>query len=155
MTEQFKLITNAQESKIFKRNVTTIKIKCSNNFPRPYSVELPTQAWNKAKISPYTPLKTALRKRENSLYKWRILIGRISWRIPPGADLSVSLSMIRSFYVIWRGVLWATRSLRGKVPRVWFHVFVSFIKDFLWLLTSTTFKACLQGLRVTLVLGVP
>ena len=25
----------------------------------------PTQAWNKAKISPYTPLKTALPKREN------------------------------------------------------------------------------------------
>ena len=40
MTEQFKLVTNAQESKIFKRNVTAIKIKCSNNFPRPYSVEI-------------------------------------------------------------------------------------------------------------------
>ena len=40
MTEQFKLVTNAQESKIFKGNVTTIKIKCSNNFPLPYSVEI-------------------------------------------------------------------------------------------------------------------
>ena len=40
MTEQFKLVTNAQESKIFKSNVTTINIKCSNNFPRPYSVEI-------------------------------------------------------------------------------------------------------------------
>ena len=40
MTERFKLVTNAQESKIFKSNVTTIKIKCSNNFPRPYSVEI-------------------------------------------------------------------------------------------------------------------
>ena len=40
MTEQFKLVTNAQESKIFKRNVTAIKIKCSNNFPRPYNVEI-------------------------------------------------------------------------------------------------------------------
>ena len=36
MTEQFKLVTNAQESKIFKSNVTTINIKCSNNFSRPY-----------------------------------------------------------------------------------------------------------------------
>ena len=40
MTEQFKLFTNAQESKIFKGNVTTIKIKCSDNFPRQYSVEI-------------------------------------------------------------------------------------------------------------------
>ena len=40
MTEQFKLVTNAQESKIFKSNVTTIKVNCSNNFPRPNSVEI-------------------------------------------------------------------------------------------------------------------
>ena len=40
MTEQFKLVTNAQESKILKSNVATINIKCSNNFPRPYSVEI-------------------------------------------------------------------------------------------------------------------
>ena len=40
MTEQFKLVTNAQESKIFKSNVTTVKIKCSNNFPQPYRVEI-------------------------------------------------------------------------------------------------------------------
>ena len=40
MTEQFKLVTNAQESKILKTNVTTIKIKCPNNFPRRYSVEI-------------------------------------------------------------------------------------------------------------------
>ena len=39
MTEQFKLVTNAQESKILKSNVTTFKIKCSNNFPWLYSVE--------------------------------------------------------------------------------------------------------------------
>ena len=32
--------TNAQESKIFKSNATAIKIKCSNNFPRRYSVEI-------------------------------------------------------------------------------------------------------------------
>ena len=38
MTEQFKLVTNAQESKIFKSIVTTIKVKCSNNFPRPYGL---------------------------------------------------------------------------------------------------------------------
>ena len=61
MTEQFKLVTNAQESKIFKSNATAIKIKCSNNFPRRYSVEIT----NKVKISPYTTLKTALSKREN------------------------------------------------------------------------------------------
>ena len=40
MTEQFKLVTNAQESKIFKSNAIAIKIKCSNNFPRRYSVEI-------------------------------------------------------------------------------------------------------------------
>ena len=40
MTEQFKLVTNAQKSKIFKSNVTAIKIKCSNNYPRRSSVEI-------------------------------------------------------------------------------------------------------------------
>ena len=40
MTEQFKLVENAQESKTFKTNVTAIKIKCSNNFPQRYSVEI-------------------------------------------------------------------------------------------------------------------
>ena len=67
MTEQFKFVTNAQESKISKSNLTTIKVKCSNNFPRRYSLvwKLPIQAWNKSKISPYTPLKTALPQREN------------------------------------------------------------------------------------------
>ena len=67
MTEQFKLVTNAKESKIFKSNLTTIKVKCSNNFPRRYSLvwKLPIQAWNKSKISQYTPLKTALPQREN------------------------------------------------------------------------------------------
>ena len=40
MTEEFKLVTNAQESKIFKSNVTNINIKYSNNFSRPYSVEI-------------------------------------------------------------------------------------------------------------------
>ena len=38
--DQAKLVTNAQESKIFKSNVTTIKVNCSNNFPRPNSVEI-------------------------------------------------------------------------------------------------------------------
>ena len=68
MTEQFKFVTNAQESKISKSNLTTIKVKCSNNQqPRRYSLvwKLPTQAWNKSKISPYTLLKTALPQREN------------------------------------------------------------------------------------------
>ena len=40
MTEQFKLVTNVQESKIFKSNVTIIKIKSSNNFRRRHSVEV-------------------------------------------------------------------------------------------------------------------
>ena len=40
MTEQSKLVPNAQESTIFKSNATAIKIKCSNNFPRLYSVEI-------------------------------------------------------------------------------------------------------------------
>ena len=40
MTEQFKLVTNAQESKIFKSNTTTIEIKCSNNFPRRCNVKI-------------------------------------------------------------------------------------------------------------------
>ena len=40
MTEQFKLVTNAQESKIFKSNATASKIKCSNDFPGRYSVEI-------------------------------------------------------------------------------------------------------------------
>ena len=40
MTEQFKLVSNAQESKIINSNVTTIKIKCSKNFPWRFSVEI-------------------------------------------------------------------------------------------------------------------
>ena len=40
MTEQFKRVTKAQETKIFKSNATAIKIKCSNNFTRQYSVEI-------------------------------------------------------------------------------------------------------------------
>ena len=40
MTEKFKLVTNSQESKIFKTNKTAIKIKCSNNFPWRYGVEI-------------------------------------------------------------------------------------------------------------------
>ena len=40
MTEQFKVVANAQESKMFKNNANTIKIKCSNNFPWRYSVEI-------------------------------------------------------------------------------------------------------------------
>ena len=39
MTKKFKLVTNAQESKIFKTNATDIKIKCSTNFPWRYSVK--------------------------------------------------------------------------------------------------------------------
>ena len=65
MTEQFKLVTNAQKSKIFKRNATALKIKCSNNFHGGIVSKLATQAWSKAKISPHIPLKTALSKREN------------------------------------------------------------------------------------------
>ena len=66
MTEQFKLVINAQQSKIFKSNATAIKIKCSNNFPHGGIVsKLLTQAWNQAKISPHIPLKTSLSKREN------------------------------------------------------------------------------------------
>ena len=40
MTEQFKCVTKAQESKIFKSDATAIKIKCSNNFTRRYGVEI-------------------------------------------------------------------------------------------------------------------
>ena len=40
MTEQFKLVTNAQESKIFESNARAIKIKCSNNFPWRYGVKI-------------------------------------------------------------------------------------------------------------------
>ena len=65
MTEQFKLVTNAQESKILKSNATAIEIKGSDNFLGGIVSKLPTQAWNKAKISPHIPLKTALSEREN------------------------------------------------------------------------------------------
>ena len=40
MTEQFRLVKNAQESKIFKTNATAIKMKGSNNFPRQYCVNM-------------------------------------------------------------------------------------------------------------------
>ena len=67
MTEQFKLVTNAQESKIFKTNATANKIieSVPTTFHGGIVSKLPTQTWNKAKISPHMPLKTALSKREN------------------------------------------------------------------------------------------
>ena len=71
MTEQFKLATNAQESKIFKTYATAIKMKCSNSFPRHGGIvsKLPTQTWNKAKISPHIPLKNSSFQARKSLYK--------------------------------------------------------------------------------------
>ena len=65
MTEQLKLVTNAQESKIFKTNATAIKISVSTTFHGGIVSKLTRQAWNKAKISAHIPLKTALSKREN------------------------------------------------------------------------------------------
>ena len=65
MTEQFKLVTNAQESNIFKSNASAIKISVQTTFHGGIVSKLPTQAWNKANISPHVPLKTALSKREN------------------------------------------------------------------------------------------
>ena len=69
---------NAQESKTFKSITGTIKIKFQQlTFHGDIVWKLPTQAWNKEKFSPYTPLKTALSKRENHSTNKRILIGRI------------------------------------------------------------------------------
>ena len=46
--------------------------------------KLPTQAWNKAKISRTTyPSENGSFQARKSLYNWRILIGRIAWRTPP------------------------------------------------------------------------
>ena len=58
ITEQFKLASNAQKGKIFKSNVTTIKIKCSNNFPRRYTVKITyTSLGIMRKFHHYVPLK--------------------------------------------------------------------------------------------------
>ena len=58
---------------------SVIKIKFQQlTFHGGIEWKLTTQAWNKAKISPYTPLKTALSKPENHSTNKRILIGRIS-----------------------------------------------------------------------------
>ena len=62
MTEQFKVVKNAQESKMFKTNATAITI---TTFHGGIVSKLPTQAWNEAKISPHILLKTALSKCEN------------------------------------------------------------------------------------------
>ena len=68
----FKLVTNAQGSKIFISNVTTIKIKCSNNFPLKYSVEITYTNLEKSENFAiiYTPPKTvsntAVSAREDS-----------------------------------------------------------------------------------------
>ena len=69
MAEQFKLVTNAQERKIFKTNAIAIKIiSVPTTFHGGIVSKLPTRTWNKAKISPHIPLKTAL-----ITHKWRIL----------------------------------------------------------------------------------
>ena len=79
---------NAQESKTFKSITGTIKIKFQQlTFHGDIVWKLPTQAWNKEKFSPYTPLKTALSKRENHSTNKRILIGRILWCTSPGCRL--------------------------------------------------------------------
>ena len=67
----------------------------SNNFPWWYSVEFTAQAWNKAKISPYTPLKTALSKRKNHSPNYPLLIGRISGRTSPVDKLTLSEQEIK------------------------------------------------------------
>ena len=65
MTEQFKVVANAQESKIFKTKQILSRLSVPTTFLGGIVSKLPTQAWNKAKISPRIPLKTALSKREN------------------------------------------------------------------------------------------
>ena len=52
--------------------------------------KLPTQAWNKAKISRTTyPSENGSFQARKSLYNWRILIGRIAWRTPPDTALDI------------------------------------------------------------------
>ena len=60
MTEQFKLVKNAQESKISKSNATGIKIKCSNNFPRQYCVNYLHKLGIKRKFHSTSNLQIAL-----------------------------------------------------------------------------------------------
>ena len=56
---------NSRKQNIHKSSATTVKIKCSNNLYGGIVSKFPTNAWNKAKISPYTPLKMALSGGEN------------------------------------------------------------------------------------------
>ena len=54
--------------------------------------KLPTQAWNKAKISRTTyPSENGSFQARKSLYNWRILIGRIAWRTPPDTDTALDI----------------------------------------------------------------
>ena len=63
MSEQFKLVTNPQESKIFKTYAT------ATTFHGGIVSKLLTQTWNKAEISPHIPLKTA-RGAPSGLRTW-------------------------------------------------------------------------------------
>ena len=69
MTEQFKLVTKAQKSKIFKSNTTAIKIKCSNNVPRRYSVEITNKSLESSEnFTTYTSENGSFHARK-SFYK--------------------------------------------------------------------------------------
>ena len=66
---QFKLFKDAQESKIFKTNVTNINIKCPNNFLRRYGVEITyTSLELSENFIMYTPQNRSFQVRK-SLYK--------------------------------------------------------------------------------------
>ena len=69
MTEQFKLVANAQESKIFKSNVTAIKIKCSKNYPRPYSVEITHTSLEYSENFPIYTFENGSSQARKLLYK--------------------------------------------------------------------------------------
>ena len=63
------LFKDAQESKIFKINVTNINIKCPNNFLRRYSVEITyTSLELSENFIMYTPQNRSFQARK-SLYK--------------------------------------------------------------------------------------
>ena len=83
MTEQSKLVTNAQESTIFKSNATAIKISVSTTFHGCIVPKLRTQAWNKSKISLHIPLKQLFPSAKITLQMmhsdWSNIVTHTAW----------------------------------------------------------------------------
>ena len=90
LTAHFELLINATKTFTFNDNLTRTTIWYSKNFRMRYNSENKiTSVENNENFTSYTPRSGSFRARK-CLHKWRVLIGQISWRTPPGCSPNVT-----------------------------------------------------------------